>query len=212
MASTAVIGSDAPLIGVLRAAQSAGFLGRGPVEEHVAHARAMMAVVPRWGRTFVDLGSGGGVPGLVVAVDRPESSGLLLDGSVRRVAFLARAVDELGLNGRIEVVAGRAETVGRDPAHRGAHGTVLSRAFGPPAVVAECAAPLLAVGGLLVVSDPPASPGQPDRWPADDLRRLGLRVVERAAGPPAFTVLEQAAPCPTTYPRRVGVPAKRPLF
>jgi 16S rRNA (guanine527-N7)-methyltransferase len=76
-------------------------------------------------------------------------------------------------------------------------------------VTAECAAPLLAVGGLLVVSEPPDG----RRWPASALEPLGMAVegmVRGAAG--TFQRLRQVTPCPDRYPRRVGIPAKRPLF
>lgn len=206
------IDRDGPVVRVLERAQGSGFLGKGPIEVHLAHARALISAIPSSGSTFVDLGSGGGVPGLIVALDRPNLQGLLLDGSVRRAGFLRTAVQDLALSERVTVVADRAENVGRSPRWRGAADVVVARSFGPPAVVAECAAPLLVVGGRLVVSDPPADDDHPDRWPAAGLAAVGLRPSEHHAGPPAFTVLEQAAPCPERFPRRVGIPTKRPLF
>lgn len=197
---------------VLERARTAGFLGDAPVADQVDHARALIRSIPDGVRTFVDLGSGGGVPGLVVAVDRPELHGALLDGSTRRGAFLSEAVDQLGLGDRIGVWVERAEDVGRRPAQRGATEVVLARGFGAPAVVAECAAPLLVIGGRLIVSDPPAGGIGRDRWPDEKLAILGLRVIRRSADRPAFTVLEQFRACPERYPRRVGVPGKRPLF
>jgi 16S rRNA (guanine527-N7)-methyltransferase len=108
-------------------------------------------------------------------------------------------------------VHGRAEVLGRDGAHRGRYRLVTARGFGPPAATTECAAPLLEVGGRLIVSEPPGTAGE--RWPAGPLAQLGLTlarvVATRAAG---FAVLEQVAPCPAEYPRRAGIPVKRPLF
>ena len=87
---------------------------------------------------------------------------------------------------------------------------VVARSFGAPAVLAECVAPLLAVGGLLVVSEPPGGDGS--RWPAGGLAEVGLAALDAVPGPPALFRAAQTVPCPDRYPRRVGIPAKRPLW
>jgi 16S rRNA (guanine527-N7)-methyltransferase len=128
-----------------------------------------------------------------------------VDAAERRCRFLEEAVAELELGARVRVVQGRAEVLGRDPSLRGTCDLVTARSFGPPAVTAECAAPFLAVGGVLLVSEPPAAA---PRWP-DELATLGLVAGPRVGG---IQVLTQATPCPERFPRRTGVPAKRPLF
>ncbi|MGH9094556.1 MAG: RsmG family class I SAM-dependent methyltransferase [Acidimicrobiales bacterium] len=157
----------------------------------------------------MDLGSGGGVPGLVLAWHRPQIRWTLLDGSQRRGAFLTEAVADLDLGGCVDVVPERAEIAGRGSL-RHTQDLVVARGFAGPAVTAECAAPLLAVGGRLVVSEPPG--GAPERWPAQVLRTLGLVPHRAVASPIALQVLRQTEPCPDRYPRRVGVPGKHPLF
>lgn len=218
---------------LLEEARTAGFLGPGPVEVHLRHAEGFVAVCRHlWpdGATppvLLDLGSGGGLPGLVVASRWPEVTLVLLDAQGRRAAFLGDAVRRLGLDSRVSVHHGRAEAAGRDPLLRGHFDGVLARSFGQPAVVAECAAPLLTLGGWLVVSEPPryVPDGPPDlppdrpvvssgppRWPAEALRQLGL-VPERLVHEQFdYQTLRQAEPCPDRFPRRNGVPAKRPLF
>jgi 16S rRNA (guanine527-N7)-methyltransferase len=158
----------------------------------------------------VDLGSGGGVPGLVLATALPGWRWALVETGGRRADFLDRAVARLGLDDRVRVVHARAEDVGRDPEARGAADAVTARSFGPPAVAAECAAPLLRAGGVLVVSEPPG--GGVDRWDVGALAVLGLGPPELDPGPPALAVLTQAGPAPDRYPRRAGHPAKRPLW
>ena len=117
----------------------------------------------------------------------------------------------LGLEGRVQALVGRAEEVGRDLAHRGRYDLVVARGFGPPAVTAECGAPRVCVGGRLVVTEPPG--GDPGRWPAEPLASLGLRLqAVELHQQAAVAVLEQVEPAPSTYPRRVGIPTKRPLF
>lgn len=115
----------------------------------------------------------------------------------------------LGVGAQVDVLTGRAEEAGRG-AGRGAYDVVVARSFGPPATTAECGAPFLAEGGRLIVAEPPG--GEPDRWPAEGLRLLGLEAAERMVEPSAYQVLIRIAPCPDRFPRRVGVPAKRPLF
>jgi 16S rRNA (guanine527-N7)-methyltransferase len=162
---------------------------------------------------IVDLGSGGGVPSLVLALRYPGSRWLLVESQRRRAAFLVEAVEQLGLADRVDVREARAEEVARS--ERGEATVVTARSFGPPPVTAECAAPLLRVGGWLVVSEPPASGDEHRssmRWPSDGLALLGLEVVARPPGDFRFVVLRSATPCPPAYPRRVGVPAKRPLW
>jgi len=165
-----------------------------------------VADVPE-GSTLLDLGSGGGVPGLVLANARPDLRVILLDSLERRVALLAEAIVALGWSDRCEVLLARAEEVGRDQKWRGSSDVVTARSFGPPATVAECAAPLLRVGGRLLVSEPP---DQPDRWPADGIAQFGF--VDEGPTPEGLRVLLLQDPCPEVFPRRVGLPAKRPLF
>ena len=201
---------------MLDEARHRGFLGPGPVEAHLEHAfgfaEAFEPVAAGRGvARAADLGSGGGIPGLVLALHLAATEWVLVEAMARRAAFLREALQTLGLDGRVAVVEERAEVVGREPAYRGSFDLVVARSFGPPAVVAECAAPLLRVGGLAVVSEPPG--GAPARWPADGLVQLGMTpgpaVVAAGA---AYQVLRQVEPCPDRWPRRVGIPAKRPLF
>jgi 16S rRNA (guanine527-N7)-methyltransferase len=194
------------LVEQLARSRELGFLGPGPVEDHIDHAAGFVdALVGCRGRV-VDLGSGGGVPGLVVAVARPDLEVVLVDAMGKRCRFLEEAVTALGL--RTTVVEGRAEVLARGPL-RGSADVVLARSFGPPAVTAECAAPLLRDGGLLIVSEPPEAM---DRWPAAPLAELGLTAVRRTDSSPVLQILRRSAPCPDRFPRRDGMPAKRPLF
>lgn len=204
---------ESGLWSVLAEGQRRGLLGPVPVAPQMAHALAFAeaeAPPPPPARA-VDLGSGGGLPGLVLAAAHPHTAWTLLDSRRRSVEFLREAVEGLGLADRVDVLEARAEDAGRDPAQRGRFQLVVARGFGPPAATAECAAALLAAGGRLVVSEPPGSAGE--RWPAEPLEKLGLRLVGvQQVGQGGFAVLEQASTCPDAYPRRSGVPAKRPLF
>jgi 16S rRNA (guanine527-N7)-methyltransferase len=209
-------GADLPdrsrqvLVDLLVAARTQHFLGPGDITTHLAHSLAFANLVPIPPGRAVDLGSGAGVPGLILAVRWPESTWVLLDANVRRTEFLRSAVVALELEGRVEVVVRRAEDFGHDARWRGSADLVVARGFGPAAVTAECAAPLLRLGGAVVVAEPPG--GAPDRWPSDGLHLLGLVVDGRLVDPVALQRLRLETEPSERYPRRVGIPAKRPLF
>lgn len=206
-------GESAALVEILESARHRGLLGPGDADVQLRHARGFgEAAGGAPASLALDLGSGGGIPGLVLAVEWPASEWVLLDGRARSTRFLRDAVESLGLEERVRVLEARAEVASRDPALRGSMALVVARGLGPPGVTAECGAGFLAVGGRLVVSEPPGSTGE--RWPRTPLAELGLgppRVVEGGDGF-RYAVLEQVAACPARYPRRLGIPAKRPLF
>jgi 16S rRNA (guanine527-N7)-methyltransferase len=189
----------------LERAQRLGFIGPGPVEDHLRHAEGFLVVEAP--TRALDLGSGGGLPGLALAASWPASHWTLLDANQRRIAFLEQAVDELDLRSRVSVRAERAEQAAHDPGLRHGFDLVVSRGFGPPAVTAECAAGFLQVGGVLLVSEPPAP--SPDRWPRDGLEGLGM-ADEGVRG--SVRLLRQQRLAGDSVPRRVGVPAKRLLW
>jgi 16S rRNA (guanine527-N7)-methyltransferase len=217
---------EARLQHLLTEARDAGFLGPGPLEPQVRHAEGFSRVarpVIVDGSHVVDMGAGGGLPGLVVAVGWPEISLTLLDSNERRCAFLRRAVERLDLGSRVFVLEGRAETLGRDPEVRGSFDGAIARSFGRPAVLAECTAPLLKAGSWVVVSEPPGqadpaadiAPGttsSPERWPAEQLEQLGLERRELIHLEFKYQLLRQVELCSDRFPRRNGVPAKKPLF
>jgi 16S rRNA (guanine527-N7)-methyltransferase len=205
--------AHARLVTVLERAQGRGFVGPGPVTFHVEHAEALAsAVEAKFRGRFLDLGAGAGVPGLALLLVWPRATGTLLDSQRRRCQFLEGAVIELGVEDRARVACGRAEELARDPEHRGAYDLVVARGFGSPAVTAECGVGFLKAGGRLVVSEPPGRV-RPDRWPPDGVADLGLRGPKRRGDEDAHVaVLTLAAPVSERWPRRTGVPAKRPLW
>lgn len=204
--------TEPSLSAVLERSRSLGLLGPGDVDAHVRHAGGFVELLRHLdhGTTVLDLGSGGGVPGLVLIAILPHLRITLLDASERRVAFLRDAVRQLDAGDRVEVVGGRAEDLARRNDLRAGFDVVVARSFGAPAVTAECAAGFLRVGGRLLVSEPGSSA---DRWPEPELEQLGL-----CPGPmyqyPGVTIreLQRDASDRPEVPRRVGVPGRRPLF
>jgi 16S rRNA (guanine527-N7)-methyltransferase len=196
------------LTAVLEESRRLGFLGPGPLEDHIAQAARL---VRTWGHgapaSFLDLGSGGGVPGLILAEEWADAHAVLLDAQQRRCEFLARSVEELGFSPRVTVRCGRAESLARDSDLRSSFELVAARSFGRPAITAECAVGFLRPHGRVLVSEPPDA--RSDRWPAEGLAILGLR---RTSDDPSTAVLELVDRVDDRWPRRVGIPAKRPLW
>jgi 16S rRNA (guanine527-N7)-methyltransferase len=219
------VSQPAPIEEILAEARELGFLGPGPIDQHLRHATALADLAlghlarpdeARW----LDLGSGGGVPGLVWLATRRTGPAVLLDAGARRCAFLVDALGRLQLTDRARVVCGRAETLARDAALRDAFDLVVARSFGPPATTAECAVGFLRPGGRLVVSEPPPAEGDEGaatgsaRWPREGLGRLGLgpALVMSGAGATVAISERRGSLLDDTWPRRDGIPAKRPLW
>lgn len=157
---------------VLASAQRLGTLGDRPIPEVIEHARQFVAALEGVTGPVIDIGTGAGVPGLVIADARPDLQLTLVDRRATRMDSLALGVAALGWGDRVTVLTADVEDLSRDPAHRGHYAAVVSRGFGPPEVTARLARPLLKTEGLLVVSEPPDD--DPSRWPADLLSRLGF--------------------------------------
>jgi 16S rRNA (guanine527-N7)-methyltransferase len=203
------------LLRSLSRARELGFLGPGPLEPQVEHAQgfatAFLEFRPSPASNLLDLGSGGGLPGLALA-EHWGTPTTLLDSSERRTEFLRDVAQAPGAPPNIEVVTGRAEDLARDPRFSEAFGLVVARSFGPPGVVAECAARFLSPDGVLVVSQPPAEGERPARWSSRGLETLALRLLGEIDVGRSFAVVERSGQLDERYPRRVGVPERRPLF
>lgn len=205
---------DHGLMTVLADAQTAGFLGRAPLIDHVDNGLGFATALEALDvTTCADLGSGGGVPALVVARALPGLSITCIDRGTKRCEFLLDAVTRLDLESRVEVIEGDVEDVARLSAHDGAYEAVTARSFGPPAVTAEAAARLLVHGGTLVVSEPPSEEAG-RRWEHAGLDVLGLRFdgLVETDGLTLALVRRTNAALDLRYPRRAATVRKRPLF
>ena len=157
-----------------------------------------------------DLGSGGGMPGLVLACVMPEVEFTLVEATGKKARFLERAADALGL-ANVAVRAVRAETLGRDEACRERFDAVLARAVAPLRVLLELAMPLLRTRGvLLAVKGARASEEiEAARKALHALHAVVVSDERTATG--TIVVVEKSRPTPRRYPRPPGVPAGRPL-
>jgi 16S rRNA (guanine527-N7)-methyltransferase len=198
---------DEAVLGALAEARALGFLGPGPLDAHLASADVFAAALGPLSGRALDLGSGGGVPGLLLAARYDGVRWTLLDKHRRRTSFLARVVATLGWVGRVDVVRADAEVASHDPQHRGQFEAVVSRSFGRPAVTAEVARGFLGDGGRLVVSEPPRL--DPARWPAAGVAALAFESVAWSADVAVFRAL---GPPPDGVPRAWRQLERTPLW
>ena len=165
----------------------------------------------------IDVGTGAGFPGLPIKIIRPEVRLTLLESVGKKTDFLKHVVERLGLDG-VEVVRGRAEEFGRKPAHRERYDIALARALAGLPVLVEYALPFCRVGGVFIAQKGAEEIEEEIEAAQKAMATLGgrLRQVIRVQLPTLdrprhLIVMEKVAPTPTKYPRRPGIPAKRPI-
>ena len=135
-------------------------------ERHILNSTAFSDLIPE-GASVVDVGSGAGLPGIPLAILRPDLQVTLLEPLLRRCNFLSQAVDELGITDRVDVVRGRAEE------HRDTYAVVTARAVAPLARLVDWCAPLLEERGAILALKGKSAPGEVTAA-ASDLRRRKL--------------------------------------
>ncbi|HSS60371.1 MAG TPA: 16S rRNA (guanine(527)-N(7))-methyltransferase RsmG [Candidatus Limnocylindrales bacterium] len=164
-------------------------------------------------RRIVDVGSGGGLPGLPLKLSRPDLDMALVESDQAKAAFLVQAVTRLGLHG-VEVVNSTAEEAGQDPRYREAFDVAVARAVAPMRVLVELCLPLVRVGGRLLAQ----------KTEKEDVAAAS-RAIELLGGSPALVssapsrargegtvvTVHKVGLTPVAYPRRPGVPRRKPM-
>ena len=183
--------------------------GADTPDELLAHLLDSLSIVPYVQGPLVDVGSGGGLPAIPLAI----ATGIpvtLVESTTKKAAFLEAALGTLGLQGR--VVPQRAELAGRDPALREQFACATARAVSSAPTVLELTAPFLRVGGVAVLQRGRMEERERNAL-ADAAPMLGMELAEEIPldGERRIVVLRKVAPISTRFPRRTGVPEKRPL-
>ena len=159
---------------------------------------------------LVDLGSGGGVPSLILIDWFKDWDVVLIERKEKRAEFLSWATKQLNVEKRTQIICDEVENVARNPVFEGKIDIVTARSFAPPPITAECACRFLKIRGYLVVSEPPDNI---DRWDNELLEETGLiplKSNENKYG--TFQSLELKQKPSDRLPRRPGITRKRPLW
>ena len=199
-------------------ARAAGVIGTASIETLVEHTVWFaQAVCSSFSATFddfhgcvVDVGTGAGLPGVILAALLPHAKLRLVDASERRLDHARRAVRALGVADRVEIVHGRGDELAHDVAWRGTHDVAVARLLGNPGETIELLAPLVRPGGVIVTA---AADSATDRWDALPITELPTSAVSWSDSPVGlFALVNILSPVPSSFPRRERKRRQSPLF
>ncbi|MEO1008231.1 MAG: 16S rRNA (guanine(527)-N(7))-methyltransferase RsmG [Planctomycetota bacterium] len=180
--------------------------------KHVLDALTLLAPLADLpaGARVIDVGTGGGVPGIPLAIARPDLAVTLLDATAKKAAFARAAADVLGVE-RAAVLAGRCEALARDAAHRDAYAAAVARALGPLPTAAELVLPFVQPGGLAVFIKGQRADEElaQAKHALHALHAAHAGTIDTPTG--RLVVLEKLRATPGAYPRANGEPKRRPL-
>lgn len=193
---------------------------KNTVELSIKHVQDSLSLLELFdfeaGQRVLDLGTGGGFPGLPLAIMLPEVEFVLMDATAKKMHAVAAIADEIGLK-NVHTVIGRAETLAHDEAYREAFGMVVSRAVAPLPILLEYAVGFLCVHGLFVAYKSTHYHKEFDEAAAA-LNILNLSfegpmnyVLPHGLGSRSLLVFRKEKPLSEYYPRKVGIPKKNPL-
>lgn len=185
------------------------------LDKHIEDSLRALDFVQLKEEKVVDIGSGAGFPGLILAMHCPRARFSLVEADRKKSLFLEKVWLEIGLT-NVEVINRRAEELGQDSEYRGRFDICTSRAVASMNVILEYGLPLVQVGGKLILWKG-RNYHQEIEQSGRALSMLGGRVVGihlytlKEKNDRAILVVQKEQPTPAKFPRRVGVPAKRPL-
>ena len=191
--------------------------GEQILRKHFVDSLSLVPLVPAQGHLkLLDVGAGAGFPGLVLKIVCPGTAVSLLESSEKKCVFLRHIISLLGIDG-VEVLNGRAEHLGHMDSQRESYDIVVSRAVAHLSVVSEYAFPFLKTGGLFMAQKGPAGLRELEEA-KDALRLLGGELKEKrefvlpgGGERRVILVFRKEGVTSPEYPRRDGIPAKKPL-
>jgi 16S rRNA (guanine527-N7)-methyltransferase len=166
--------------------------------------------------SLVDIGTGAGFPGIPLKILHPSMQVTLVESVGKKAGFCLHMISKLGLNG-IEIITARAEELGLQPEHREQYEWAVARAVASLPVLVEYLLPLVRIGGRVLAQKGESGPaellaaGNAIRILGGQTRQLIKVTLPGVADERFLAVIEKTSPTPQNYPRKSGIPAKKPL-
>jgi len=201
------LGENQPILPLMKVGQQ--HPTRFREAEFAPHIADSLTVLPYIRASYIDIGSGAGLPGIPVALATGVETGLL-EATQKKAKFLAETIEALGLN--VQVISARAEDAGRDPSWRQHFQSATIRAVASAPAALELAAPFLAVGGLAILQRAAPEPGEPHALlTAAGESGCAVEAEVQLDGDRRLILIRKTRPTPERFPRRSGLAQKRPL-
>jgi len=163
--------------------------------------------------SILDIGTGGGFPGVPLAIMCEKKNFILVDSLAKRLKIIDELAAEIGI-GNVKTIHGRFEDLAHESEHRQKYELVLSRAVAEMSVLAEYALPFINVGGSLIAYKTAGEKLEEEIEAArKSIKTLGgeMSRIKNVSGGHALVIIEKARPTPPKYPRKAGTPKKEPL-
>lgn len=178
----------------------------------VAPSLEILKHMPLEATSLLDVGAGGGIPGMILAIARPDLDVTLLDATLKKVTFLRETAAVLGL-ANVTTIHGRAEELAHDPTYRERYAIVTARAVARLATLVELVVPLTAVGGLVILPKGATAHEEIDeaRAAVGSVGGKNPRAVRSEIDDTLFVLIDKTDPTLERFPRRAGMPNKRPI-
>jgi 16S rRNA (guanine527-N7)-methyltransferase len=186
------------------------------VTKHFLDSLSLLKIVKSLTGSMIDVGSGAGFPGIVLKVFSPSLSLVLLDSLARRISFLEKVIERLSLSD-VKAIHGRAEDLGQDLNYRDCFDWVVSRAVSPLNILSEFTLPFAKKGGHIILYKGPDYINELYEGEkailllGGELGRVRRVQVPNLNGERFLVFLQKVRETPVRYPRRAGIPKKRPL-
>lgn len=178
----------------------------------IAESLALLPLIPNRATRLIDVGSGGGIPGMVLAIMRPGLQVDLLDATKKKVVFLDEAAVALGLT-NVRAFHGRAEEFGREPEFRDSYDVAVARAVARLVTLSELVLPFVRTGGIAIL--PKGEAVYDELAEAEgalaELKGHLLPIHQSEVNDVRFVVLRKQGRTPKPYPRKSGIPSKQPI-
>jgi 16S rRNA (guanine527-N7)-methyltransferase len=165
---------------------------------------------------LIDVGTGAGFPGILIKIAMPSIQLTLVESVGKKAEFCYHIIQILGLD-KVEVIPARVENVGQSPRHREQYDWAVARAVANLATLAEYLLPLVHIGGAMLAQKGEAAPIEVQaadkaiKMMGGKLKQIHPLTLPGIAEERYLIVIDKIAACPPQYPRRVGVPAKKPI-